>query len=347
MQIIPLILALFLSLHGFQKKSLSPGGALTAFLVGYGSLSGGLWAFGNTLIGFYLIGSRATKYGKQRKAKLEDGYHEAGYRTGWQVLCNSAAGIAAAAVWNGMFVPNSVHAWILERVGLGVGTGIVYGETVWCPLDKQIAEGWSRALVFAAVGHYGCCLGDTLASELGILSRGRPRLVTTFQPVPPGTNGGMSVGGTLASVFGGVLVGVLTGLTLVSENARCRDDWSSVLLSTLLWGAFSGFFGSLIDSLMGATLQQTRYSEAKKVILQDESKAEGPVKVISGFNILTNNQACPVSFIPTDFLTIRRSTSYLRCAHRQWQGSCHGHRGDDVGEMTRPEEMYFQYKENP
>lgn len=61
MQVIPLVLALFLSFHGLRKKSLSPSGALTAFFVGYGSLSGGLWAFGTTLIGFYLIGSRATK----------------------------------------------------------------------------------------------------------------------------------------------------------------------------------------------------------------------------------------------------------------------------------------------
>ncbi|KAF5348292.1 hypothetical protein D9756_010515 [Leucocoprinus leucothites] len=105
----PILIALLLSAHGLRKKSLSPSGAFTAFVVGYGSLSGGLWAFGITLIGFYLIGSRATKYGKQRKAKLEPGYHEAGYRTGWQVLSNSAAGIVVAVLWNGMFVPDSVQ----------------------------------------------------------------------------------------------------------------------------------------------------------------------------------------------------------------------------------------------
>ncbi|KXN86101.1 hypothetical protein AN958_10503 [Leucoagaricus sp. SymC.cos] len=44
-----------------------------------------------------------------------------------------------------------------------------------------------------------------------------------------------------------------------------------------------------IDSLMGGILQKTRYSEAKKIILQDESKAEGPVKVVSRLNIFTNN----------------------------------------------------------
>jgi hypothetical protein len=90
--------------------------------------------------------------GKQQKAKLEDGYHEGGYRTGWQVLSNSAAGIVAAVMWNGMFVPESAQAWLLRRVGLGAGAGVVYSETSWCPLDGSIADGWSRMLVFAAIG---------------------------------------------------------------------------------------------------------------------------------------------------------------------------------------------------
>ncbi|KAJ3564137.1 hypothetical protein NP233_g8491 [Leucocoprinus birnbaumii] len=148
MQPTPIIIALLLSFHGLRKKSLSPSGALTAFLVGYGSLSGGLWAFGITLIGFYLIGSRATKYGKQRKAKLEDGYHEAGYRTGWQVLSNSAAGIVAVVLWNGMFVPDSVQAW--ASGGTLLSTGMVYSATGWCPLDKHIGLGRSRAFILPA-----------------------------------------------------------------------------------------------------------------------------------------------------------------------------------------------------
>ncbi|TBU36320.1 integral membrane protein DUF92-domain-containing protein, partial [Dichomitus squalens] len=52
--------------------------------------------------------------------------------------------------------------------------------------------------------HFACCLGDTLASELGILSRSPPILITTLKRVPPGTNGGLSVLGTLASVGGGL-----------------------------------------------------------------------------------------------------------------------------------------------
>lgn len=45
-----------------------------------------------------------------------------------------------------------------------------------------------------------------------------------------------------------------------------------------------------VDSVLGATIQITRYSLEKKVVLQDGSRSEGDVKVISGYGILTNNQ---------------------------------------------------------
>ena len=49
-----------------------------------------------------------------------------------------------------------------------------------------------------------------------------------------------------------------------------------------------------LDSLMGATIQRTRYSTSKKLILQDESPISETdskeIKVISGLNLLTNNQ---------------------------------------------------------
>ena len=138
--------------------------------------------------------------------------------------------------------------------------------------------------------HFACCLGDTLASELGILSKSKPLLITTLKPVPPGTNGAISLIGTIASIIGGALVGVVTGITLILENAQCRREAGGYLLfETIGWGIFSGLFGSLVDSLLGATVQQTRYSKTKKVVLQDDSK-DVDVNVISGSNLLTNNQ---------------------------------------------------------
>jgi len=51
-----------------------------------------------------------------------------------------------------------------------------------------------------------------------------------------------------------------------------------------------------VDSILGATVQQSRYSVEKKVILQDDSRDE-QAQVISGISLLSNNQV-PDSFFP-------------------------------------------------
>jgi hypothetical protein len=55
------LIATGLSLHGYRKGSLSRGGAIAAWVVGYGHLANPLKLFGTTMIVFYLVGSRATK----------------------------------------------------------------------------------------------------------------------------------------------------------------------------------------------------------------------------------------------------------------------------------------------
>ncbi|KAF5378082.1 hypothetical protein D9615_007623 [Tricholomella constricta] len=277
--------ASLLSLHGLRKKSLSPSGAATAFAVGVLTMAGGLRVFGVTLIVFYLLGSRATKYGKERKVRLEEGYMDGGYRSGWQVLCNSCWAVAAVTLWNAIHVRGSVQALVLESVGFQVGGGREYNGEGWCAVD-----GGSRGLVYGVLGHFGCCMGDTLASELGILSKSKPRLVTTLKEVPAGTNGGMTVWGTACSVAGGAVIGLVMGVCMVLENGACSGRVIGELVG---WGGFAGGFGSLVDSVLGATVQRTRYSTERGVVLQDGSRAEG--RVVSGWDVLTNNQVNLVS----------------------------------------------------
>ncbi|KDR66176.1 hypothetical protein GALMADRAFT_81162 [Galerina marginata CBS 339.88] len=254
--LVPLALASLLSGHGLRKHSLSPSGALAALVVGFLMMAGGTRVFGVTLIGFYLVGSRATKYGKNRKALLEDGYQEGGYRSAWQVLCNSASALVASVLWNAAFAPTSVQAAGARLLGVDVAALVLHlnnttpydtSDKGWCPASTTVADGWSRALMFASLGHFACCLGDTLASELGILSRSRPRLITTLKAVPPGTNGAMSFGGTVASIVGGGVVGTLVGVTLVLENAKCSEGWSHILFESVCWGMCWGGFGSLVS----------------------------------------------------------------------------------------------------
>ncbi|KAF8639024.1 hypothetical protein AX17_001776 [Amanita inopinata Kibby_2008] len=109
-------------------------------------------------------------------------------------------------------------------------------------------------------------------------------MITNLKPVPPGTNGAISFGGTISSVVGGVVVGLVMGLSLVAENSFCGRG---VLMECVMWGGYAGGIGSLIDSFMGATIQETLYSEERKVVVQRKGKG---VKKVGGWNVLTNNQ---------------------------------------------------------
>ncbi|THG93177.1 hypothetical protein EW145_g8448, partial [Phellinidium pouzarii] len=230
---------------------------------------------------------------------------EAGYRTAAQVLCNSLAALVASVLWTGMFSRDSYVSAVLPRAL--VQQGEPYDADAWCALSPEHGRGWSRWLLFVALGHFACCLGDTLASELGILADAPPLLITTLARVPPGTNGAISVYGTAASAAGGLIMGSAMAISLAIESVACRYAWPSLFGELVVKGTVAGLFGSLIDSFMGATIQRTRYSTASKRILLDDTvvpaSSAGEIKVVSGFNLLTNNQVNLVSSIVTALAT--------------------------------------------
>ena len=85
---------------------------------------------------------------------------------------------------------------------------------------------------------------DTLASELGEVLGGRPVLVTTLRRVTPGTDGAISLAGTVAGTSGAMLVVLVAVCTL---GLRPGDALASGL------GAVGGLF---VDSLLGATAER-------------------------------------------------------------------------------------------
>ncbi|KAI8059408.1 integral membrane protein DUF92-domain-containing protein [Gilbertella persicaria] len=152
---------------------------------------------------------------------------------------------------------------------------------------------WSRVLIWAYVGHYACCAGDTWASELGILNKDWPILITRMKKVPPGTNGGVSGLGLAASFAGGTLVGLSAAMTLYIEQACYGFAWELVLV-----GCLAGVGGSLMDSLLGATVQQSLYSKDQKKIVAQGKQGED-IQIISGLPILDNHQVNFVTSVIT------------------------------------------------
>ena len=86
---------------------------------------------------------------------------------------------------------------------------------------------------------------DTLSSEIGVLSREQPVMITTLKPVLAGTDGGVSLLGFLAAALGGIIFAIIGFFAS-----------GSVFYAVLLFAA--GVFGSVVDSFLGATLQQRR-----------------------------------------------------------------------------------------
>jgi len=88
-------------------------------------------------------------------------------------------------------------------------------------------------------------------------------------------------------MVGGLVMGLIMA---VSVSGNCGFSWDM-----LWWGALSGFGGSMVDSLLGATVQETRYNEDRKMIAVNSTNG----KVLNGMNILTNNQVNVLSSIIT------------------------------------------------
>jgi uncharacterized protein (TIGR00297 family) len=101
--------------------------------------------------------------------------------------------------------------------------------------------------LYAFVGALATANGETWATELGILSPGEPRSIVTLRRVPRGTSGAVSALGLAATVAGAFVV----GLVAASAGGRpLRVLWIAVVAGTV---------GALVDSLAGATVQETFY----------------------------------------------------------------------------------------
>lgn len=87
-------------------------------------------------------------------------------------------------------------------------------------------------------------VADTFSSTFGIMSRDDPVSIMTFTRVPKGISGGVTVLGLLAGAGGAVITALLHALVIY-------PSWQHVLLIS-----GSGFLGSLIDSVLGATVQE-------------------------------------------------------------------------------------------
>lgn len=120
-------------------------------------------------------------------------------------------------------------------------------------------------LVIGIISCYAAAAADTFSSELGILARTQPRLITDpVRKVPPGTNGGVTIEGLAAGLLGSSIVAAVSMYLLPTCDERTAGTpgggtpWTTeqrviYAVAIALWGVV----GSIFDSWLGATCQAT------------------------------------------------------------------------------------------
>ncbi|XP_068525292.1 transmembrane protein 19 isoform X1 [Anas acuta] len=252
---VPLVIAT----QGVKKKSLDHSGALGGLVVGF-ILTVANYSFFTSLLVFFVTSSKLTKWKKDIKKRIDSEYKEGGQRNWLQVFCNGG-------------VPTELA--ILYMIESGPGE---------IPIDfsKQYTASW---MCLSLLGALACSAGDTWASEIGsVMSKSQPRLITTWEKVPVGTNGGITLVGLLSSLLGGMAVGTayfITQLIFVSDLDVSAPQWPIVV-----FGAAAGLLGSIVDSYLGATMQYSGFDKNTGMVVNHQTKDS---EHISGKSILDNN----------------------------------------------------------
>lgn len=253
------VVSVVISCNGFKKKSLDHSGALGGLVVGF-ILTIANFSFFTSLLMFFLTSSKLTKWRGEMKKRLDSEYKEGGQRNWVQVFCNGG-------------VPTELA--LLYMIENGPGE---------MPIDfaKQHTASWMCLSLLAALASSA---GDTWASEVApVLSKSSPRLITTWEKVPVGTNGGVTAVGLVSSLLGGTSVGLayfLTQLVFVNDLDISAPQWPLIA-----FGGLAGLLGSIVDSFLGATMQFSGLDESTGLVVSSPTQE---TKHISGKPILDNN----------------------------------------------------------
>ncbi|ACV24678.1 TIGR00297 family protein [Methanocaldococcus fervens] len=143
---------------------------------------------------------------------------------------------------------------LVSRIGLDKKKSKKMDET--CRTLKNVLANGLIPILFAILTIFGlnwalvgyvssiaAATSDTFSSELGVLSDENPKLITTFEVVEKGTDGAITIFGTLSGILGAFLIGFL-GYLFFGD------------VKIILCGTIGGIFGNLADSLFGALFER-------------------------------------------------------------------------------------------
>jgi uncharacterized protein (TIGR00297 family) len=197
------VVAIGLAVLARAMGSVSDGGALAGAVVAFVLMLAAGFAGFLPLLTVFLLTVITTRWGYRRKQRLGVAERKRG-RTASQIGANLGAATLCAL------------------------------PLIWFPeLSELLLVGAMAGLAEAAA--------DTVSSELGQATARSAYMITDFRDVPVGTNGAISVEGTLAGCVAATIV------SWVSAASGVVDwHWTPVI-------AFAGIGGMFLDSIVGAT----------------------------------------------------------------------------------------------
>jgi len=189
------------------KKLLTPAGYLHAWILGVIVWGTFAWQGYAVVMFYFLVGSAVTRIGMAQK---------------------EAEGIAEKR--SGERGPENVWGSALTGTICAVASLFV---------DASIRE----LLLLGYVASFATKLSDTTASEVGKAYGKRTFLITTLQPVARGTEGAVSLEGTLAGMIASAAIAFL--------------GWGigAIDLMGIIWCVIAAFIATNLESVIGATLQ--------------------------------------------------------------------------------------------
>ncbi|MFB6165616.1 MAG: TIGR00297 family protein [Haloarculaceae archaeon] len=206
---VALAITVILGWVSYALETASLPGMITGVLLGLLTIVLGDYGWFAMLISFFGLGALSTKFRYEEKQARGIAQENEGARGTGNVLANSLTALVAV-----------------------VGAA---ASPTHLPLPPAV-------FLFAFAGSVAAAMSDTLSSEIGGLYD-NPRLITTLERVPPGTDGGVTWQGELAGLAGAALV---AAIAVAFESIGGASAGVVVL---------AGAVGMTTDSLLGATVE--------------------------------------------------------------------------------------------
>jgi uncharacterized protein (TIGR00297 family) len=245
----------------YKLHFLDISGLISAFVVGFTIwYTGGVVSF-IIILFFFMSAGVATKMKYKEKAKYNLAQEGKGKRSWLNVL---GSGIIPMFFSVGMYLTS---------------------------LSPDLtAANWPFLMFGGYIGAVATTSADTLASEIGVFSKNKPRLITNLRrKVPRGTIGAVSLLGEGVALFAGLFIGVLALLVAIIAPALVPAITSTEQLIVLVpMSMLTAFIGCNLDSLFGAVLQNRFVCEICGAVTDKEFHCNYETKYVGGFKSFTN-----------------------------------------------------------